>query len=113
MDMEEFNAQEAVTGVRLQGRLDAAGADLIGLRFTAAIASKARSAVVDLSQVSFVASMGIRLLVATAKALRLKGHHMVLFGAVPQVQETFEQAALDQILDIVATEAQALERATA
>lgn len=113
MDMEEFDAHGAVAGVRLRGRLDAAGADLIGLRFTVALASKGRPAVVDLSHVSFVASMGIRLLVATAKALRLKGHHLVLFGAQPEVQATFEQAALDQILDIVATEAQALEHAAA
>ncbi|MDP1900049.1 MAG: STAS domain-containing protein [Rubrivivax sp.] len=110
MDMEVMDAETGATDVRLVGRLDAAGADRIGLRFTVAVASKPQPALVDLAGVSFVASMGIRLLVATAKALRLKGHTMVLYGAQTEVQDTFEQAALDQILDIAADRPQALQR---
>jgi anti-anti-sigma factor len=109
MHLELFDAPGGVTGARLVGRLDAAGADAIGLRFTAGLAAAGRSSIVDLSGVSFVASMGIRLLVSTAKALRLKGCRMVLFGAQPDVQETFVQAALDQILDIVSSQDAAVQ----
>jgi anti-anti-sigma factor len=110
MDMELIDLGAGVTGARLVGRLDAAGADRIGLRFTAAVVAQARPAVVDLSGVSFIASMGIRLLISSAKGLKAKGATMVLYGAQPLVQDVLEQAALDQILDIVASEAEALAR---
>lgn len=110
MDMELIDLGAGVTGVRLVGRLDAAGADRIGLRFTAGVVAQARPALVDLSGVSFIASMGIRLLISSAKGLKAKGATMVLYGAQPLVQDVLEQAALDQILDIVASEAEALAR---
>jgi anti-anti-sigma regulatory factor len=52
--------------------------------------------------------MGIRLLISTARALSLKGARLVLFGAQELVQEVFDDAALDQIMPIVATEEAAL-----
>ena len=113
MDMDVTELGAGVTCVRLNGRLDAAGADTIGLKFTAVVVSQGRPAVVDLSGVSFIASMGIRLLISAAKGLSLKGAKMVLFGAQPLVQEVLEQTAIDQIIDIAASEAEALARATA
>jgi anti-anti-sigma factor len=101
---------DGITRVALDGRLDVPGADQIGLRFTAAVAAKGRDSIVDLSQVSFVASMGIRLLISAARALDHKGGTLVLFGAQPAVRETLDDAALDQIMPIVATEADALAR---
>lgn len=97
-----------VSVVRLQGRLDAAGSDVIGLRFTAAVASQPRDAVVDLTGVSFVASLGLRLLISAARSLAGKGHRMALFGANDMVQGVLDDAALDQIMPITATEAEAL-----
>jgi anti-anti-sigma factor len=102
-----------VTLVHLVGRLDAMGADSVGVRFTAAIAAKTRDAVVDLSGVTFIASLGIRLLISTARALSLKGHRMALFGAPPLIREVFQDAALDQVMPIVDTEAQALDAVNA
>lgn len=108
----EIHASELagpITCVRLDGRLDSQGADAIALRFTAAVASQSHPAVVDLSQVSFVASMGIRLLISTARSLGMTGGKMVLFGAPPLAQEVFVDAALDQIILIANTEADALD----
>jgi anti-anti-sigma factor len=99
-----------VTAVSLAGRLDAPGADAIAVRFTAAVASAGRDAIVDLSQVSFIASMGIRLLISTARALGLKGRKLVLHGANPMVQGVFDDAALDQIIPSVRTADEALAR---
>ena len=99
-----------VTCVRLSGRLDAQGADQIGLRFTAESASAGAPAIVDLSQVDFIASLGIRLLISTARALSAKGHRLVLFGAPEMVRNVLDDAAIDQIMAVVDTEAQALEQ---
>lgn len=96
------------TCVRLSGRLDAAGADQIGVRFSAVVASAGRPALIDLADVSFVASLGIRLLIATARSMASKGQPMVLFGAGELVRGVLDDVALDQIMPIVDTEAEAI-----
>jgi len=108
MNMSTSELESGVTCIRLNGRLDAPGADLIDLRFTATAAAGKHNTVVDLSGVSFVASMGLRLLISTARALHLKGARMVLFGARELVQDVLEQAAIDQIVPLVGTEREAI-----
>jgi anti-anti-sigma factor len=108
MEMHISELPAGVTCVALNGRLDAPGADAIGLRFTAAAAAEARPVVVDLSGVSFIASMGIRLLISAARALHLKGGKMALYGAQPLVQGVLDDAALDQIIPVEPTQADAL-----
>jgi anti-anti-sigma factor len=115
MSMELVMADLAgrVTHLKLTGRLDAPGVDRIDLRFTAAVVTHHRPTVVDLSEVGFIASMGLRLFIATARSAKIKGIRVVLFGAQGMVREVLEQASLDQIVDIVETEARALDRAVA
>jgi len=109
MEMAAIELVGGVTCIRLTGRLDADGADRIDVPFTANVDAVGRNAVIDLSGVTFVASMGIRLLLAAARGLSRKGAKMVLFGARDRVQNVLEEAAIDQIIAVVATEAQALE----
>lgn len=113
MDMNVTELGEKLNCIRLTGRLDSPGVDHIEIRFTAALVSAGHSAIVDLSGVSFLASMGIRMFISSARALRLKGARMVLFGASDAVQSVLDHVALDQIIPIAATEAQALERVRA
>lgn len=109
MQLEVIEIGGTAVCIRLEGRLDAAGADQIGLRFTAATASSGRNAMIDLAGVPFIASMGIRLLISSARALNAKGVGMVMFGAQAMVQDLLEQAAVDQIIPLFATEQLALE----
>ncbi len=95
--------------VRLTGRLDAPGVDHIETRFTAAVSATGRHAIVDLSRVDFLASMGIRMLIANARAMHAKGYRMALFGASEAVQEVLEAVALDQIIPVAGSEQQALQ----
>jgi anti-sigma B factor antagonist len=99
-----------VTRVGLNGRLDAPGADRVGVRFTAAVVVHGKNAIVDLSNVTFIASLGLRLLISSARGLHLKGGRMVLFGPGELVKEVLDEAAIDQIIPVVATEADALEQ---
>lgn len=108
MDVTELDG--GVTCIRLTGRLDSPGIDRIEIRFTAAVVSRGHHAVIDLSGVDFLASMGIRMFIASARALHLKGAKMVLFGAQPLVNTVLEHVALDQIIPIAASQQQALER---
>jgi anti-anti-sigma factor len=108
MEIAVSELDGGVTCVRLRGRMDAAGAGIIDANFTAAVAAQGRNAVVDLQGVSFVASMGLRLLISTAKTLHGKGARMVLYGAEPLVRSVLDEAALDQIIPVADTEPQAL-----
>jgi len=110
MELELTERDGPITCARLTGRLDTAGADRIGLQMTAGVVATARPAIVDLSGVSFISSMGIRLLLSCAKGLKGKGQTMAIFGAQPAVQEVFEQSGLEEILDIVPDEPHALAR---
>jgi anti-anti-sigma factor len=102
MEIEASELPGGVTDIHLRGRLDAPGADRIGIKFTAHAVAQGRPAIVDLSGVDFVASMGLRLIIATAKAMRSKGLGFALYGAQPMVQEVLDQSAIDQIVAVAA-----------
>jgi anti-anti-sigma factor len=94
--------------VTLAGRLDAAAVDRIETRFVASIVPDGRSAIVDLSQVDFVASLGIRMLVGTARSLQMKQAKFALYGLQDPVNELFDGMLLSQLVAICATESDAL-----
>jgi anti-anti-sigma factor len=98
----------AVSKITLHGRLDTPGAGQIEIPFTANVVAPSRNAVVDLTGVTFVSSMGIHLLMTTARALALKKAKMVLFGAQPAVMASLEHVGLPDLIRVVADEAQAL-----
>lgn len=100
--------EEDVTRVALAGRLDLQGTGEIELAFTGQTAAKKRAAVVDLSEVSFLASMGMRLLVQVAKALRRADRRLVILRPQENVKQALEVAGLVEILPIADDEAEAL-----
>jgi anti-anti-sigma factor len=110
MDIEIF-----VTGniarVKLRGRLDTPGVDKIESKFTASVVPDGKNAVVDLRDVSFIASMGLRMFIGIAKQLRRRNARMVLFAPQTQVNEVFHTVLLRQIVPIVADEAEAMRYA--
>jgi anti-anti-sigma factor len=90
------------------GRLDTAGVDRVETRFGAAVVAAGKNTVVDLSQVTFLASMGIRMLIATARSLSRKSRKMAMFGATPAVMETIDTTALHDIIPVAGSEDEAI-----
>src|SRR5215470_8653367 len=83
----------------LSGRLDTAGAEEISTRFAALAASGKRRVVVDLAEVTFLASMGIRTIIANAKAQQSRGGRMVLaVGSNEPVAKTLEATGVDALI---------------
>lgn len=97
-----------VSMVALVGRLDTQGVGLIETRFTATVVPPARPTALDLSEVSFVSSMGLRLLIGTARAMAMRGARLVAFGAQPMVGESLEVAGLGDMVPLFEDESQAL-----
>jgi anti-sigma B factor antagonist len=94
--------------VTLKGRLDSTGVDRIETRFLAALIPAGRNAIVDLSQTDFVASMGVRMFIAAARALHGRNARVVLYAPQQLVREVFDSASLANIVTICTTEAEAL-----
>jgi anti-anti-sigma factor len=110
MEFEITPIDAETSRVRLEGRMDSQGVDKIELRFSGGVVAAGRNAVIDLSQVTFLASMGIRLFITSARSLQHKGARMVLFGASEAVQSVLDTVALDQIIPITVNEQQAIAR---
>jgi len=113
MDIEVDQLTDNIACVRLIGRMDSASVDGAETRFSAAVVAPGQNAVVDLSGVNFLASMGIRLFITSARALNAKGARMVLFGASDLVRNVLEHVALDQIIPIVGDREQAVAKLAA
>lgn len=106
MDMNVEDT-DGVTVAVLNGRLDVTGAGQIELKFNA-LAGARKALVVDLSQVSFVASMGIRLLLIAGKTVTAKGGKMALLAPVPEVETVLKTAGINTIIPICAARDDAL-----
>lgn len=93
------DVNENVRRIYLSGRLDTAGSEQIAPQFTALAASAKRGVVVFLSDVTFLSSMGIRLLIASAKAQQARGGRMVLHIAGNDVVgRTLEATGIDELI---------------
>ncbi|MBX9748590.1 MAG: STAS domain-containing protein [Roseococcus sp.] len=100
-----------VTLLKLKGRMDITGAMQIDVQFSA-VAAANRAVVVDLAEVEFLASMGLRTLIMGAKAMHKKSGRMVLYRPTPMVEEVLVTSGTTTMIplahDFAAAEAQAL-----
>ena len=96
------------TKAELAGRLDSANVNRLEPSFIAGIVPKGRHTVVDLSQVTFIASLGIRMLLSAARALSRQGARLIMYGASPVVMEIIETTALSDIIPALPSEADAI-----
>ncbi len=93
--------------IALAGRLDIAGAAEVEGTFGTAV-DGATTVVVDLTHVPFIASIGIRLLLANAKALSRRSGRMILCGCDPQVDKVLRSTGVDKLIAMMPTKAEAL-----
>lgn len=97
-----------IIGAELVGRLDTLGVDAIETRFHALVVASGRTALVDLSRVAFVSSMGVRLLISAAKAVKLRQQRLALLVPAGPVREMLETAAIDTLIPMFAQRDEAL-----
>ncbi|MCQ9378054.1 STAS domain-containing protein [Methyloversatilis sp. XJ19-49] len=108
MSIEFEDVTETLRCISISGRLDVPGTDAIATRFTALAASVERRIVVDISEVSFLASMGIRALIMNAKAQQQRGGRLVLFiGGNQPVGKVLESTGIDALIPICTDMAEA------
>src|SRR5258708_11440348 len=97
----------AIARVTLTGRLDIAGAEVIALPL-ATLAGAKQGLIIDMSGVSFIASIGIRHLVSAAKTLSRRNGGLVLLSPSPLVAQVLATSCLTGLLPIVPSQSEAL-----
>lgn len=93
--------------VILKGRLDTPGVDRVETRFVAATVPRGRHTLVDLSEVEFIGSLGVRMFISVARGLGLRNARLLLISPQTQVREVFDNVSLSDIIPICADEAEA------
>ena len=95
--MKVNEAADGVTQVVLDGRFDIAGAQEVDARF-GELAGTAKTLVIDLSKVSFLASLGVRTLMVTAKTMIRRGADIAVAGADENVEKVLRSTGFDEIV---------------
>jgi len=88
-----------ITKVILEGRLDIENSPAVDSRMKT-IAGRDNLVLVDLQNVSFLGSMGLRALVAPALALRGRGGKMVLFAPNELVSRILKVSGIESMIPI-------------
>jgi len=107
---KRFAAPNAVAVQRfaLDGRLDARSTATALAPVNAALAVGARTILIDLQQVTFLSSSGLRALLLVRRELNERHGALALCGLQPQVEEVFAMTGFSQVFEIFRTAGDAL-----
>jgi anti-anti-sigma factor len=100
MDIRVFD-QEVPLRVALIGKLDIAGVGAIETKFLAVTAGARKSVIVDLSDVDFIGSLGIGMLMGAARSLKRAGAGMVLLDPQVFVERVLVAARIPDAIPLV------------
>jgi len=92
--------------VIMAGKCDIAGAEVIALPL-ATLAGSKKAVLVDMSGVTFLASIGIRHFVSASKALARRGGRLVLLNPSDMVTDVLTTSGVNTMMDIVRSEGEA------
>jgi len=104
-ELEIIETDDDLTRLALKGRLDSEGVQKVEARFSTYTGVRRRPTIVDLSGLTFIASLGIGMLISAAKGLNLHGLKMVLVDPPEPVEHVLRAANVDRIIGIVDAEA--------
>jgi anti-anti-sigma factor len=96
MDMTVADAADGVTQVTFDGRFDIAGSQAVDARFQE-LAQTAETLIVDLSRVTFIASLGVRTLMVGAKTIIRRGADMAVCGADDNVSRVLRSTGFNEV----------------
>lgn len=100
MELQYSELANNIRSIKLIGRLDIIGTGAIETKFAGYCAGEKPLVVVDLSEVGFLASIGIRLLMLTAKSVFGRGGKLVLLNPNPDVHSVLDVTGIPSIIPI-------------
>ena len=100
MELQYREVKNNIKLIKLIGRLDIDGVGEIENQFSAYCSGENPRVIVDLSDVNFLASIGIRLLTLSAKSIASHGGRMVLLNPRPDIRDVLEITGIPVIIPI-------------
>lgn len=100
MELTVEYLDNGIKKISLRGRMDIDGTDKIALRLSTETSIEKASVVVDLSQLEFMASVGIGVLVKSYKALKLRGGNMALLNPQTPVELVLVHTQVNTLIPI-------------
>jgi anti-sigma B factor antagonist len=91
----------------LSGRLNQATADSLHSAAMEVVEQTGKGLIIDLGQVDFIASVGIRALIRPSQSLAMKGGKLAIANLSPPMSEFFSTTGLDQMFSVYETVAEA------
>jgi len=107
MRLEQTELSGDILKVKLTGALDIAGADEVEMPFSI-ISGKYNRVIVDFTDVTFLASIGIRILVKAARAIGNRKGRLVVFNPTEDARKVLRSTGIDTIIPVVADEKAAI-----
>lgn len=107
MEMVVEEVGGGIAAVLFRGRLDSAGAAEVEQRFREVTATR-RAIVVDLSEVSYMASLGVQMLVVAAKAVGRNGGKIAIAAPSRTVAAVLGSAGIGALVPIFAARDEAI-----
>ncbi|MFT6226450.1 MAG: anti-anti-sigma factor [Paracoccaceae bacterium] len=98
-----FIKREGFVRLALSGRIDSATAPQFEAALLKQLVEQDNSVLVDLSEVDFVSSAGLRVFLVGAKKIKGLQVSMVLCAMDTNIRKVFAMSGFDRILDIVDT----------
>jgi anti-anti-sigma factor len=92
----------------ISGRLDMPGTDSVAAQLAELTAAPKKAVIVDLSQLKFLASIGIRALISSAKDVQKRGGRMALVvNKASTVMMSLEATGVDELIPVFGSGADA------
>jgi anti-anti-sigma factor len=113
LKVEIADSADGLVNVTLIGRLDTPAVERIEPDLVASLVPRGARAIVDLSRLEFVGSMGLRMFITLARTLAGNNGKLVLYSPQPWVNVTFTTAALHSIIPVCGNAASAAVAARA
>jgi anti-sigma B factor antagonist len=97
----EFNELEnGIRLIRLMGTLDLSGRYSIEIEFVRQCAGDSPRVLVDLSEVDYISSIGVHMLVTSANSIASRGGKMALLSPQPTVLDVLDLTGILQLIPI-------------
>ncbi len=100
MELKAIQMDDRLTHVLLSGRLDTAAAREFEPEFLAHTIAPGKPALVDLAGLTFLSSMGIRMLLSAAIELNKKGSKVALLNMPPLAEKAVRASGLDLVMSV-------------
>lgn len=100
MELQYSEVEDNIRLIKLIGRLDIGGVDAIEPKFSDYISGENPRVIVDLSDVEFLASSGIRLLTLSAKSIASRGGRLVFLNPNSDVKDVLDITGVPAIIPI-------------